>query len=374
MTTELQWRKSALGTVAALSLALTTGAALAADYTPEEKKLIDAAKAEGGVTVLHPILGDYSANLISKAFIDFYQLGPDFKFNNLRKGTGQTVSQVRQEIQAGKFTVDILMVSAAGFFEEAAKRGAFEKLESAQWKEHEALVKKAGQYSNYPYVIVPFAYTFRPIWNTSCEGMPKDFKVTSYNDTWDPRLKGKTTVSDITKSFTYSYTFASLLENGIVKSSKEFWQKTKALDPVVAFRSEEKAQLVISCERPFETWITAGRVLQNVMREPKLKEMIKIGYFKEGQVMLGNQAAVIKGGPHPNAGKLFLEFLMRKEGADALAKGEALYTFRKGYKAPPEVSDYMLDLSEHTLLGLKDWVATQKTFKELRDEWQSFFK
>lgn len=367
--------KSVTGALAAVATALASASGVTAqEYTPQELKLIDAAKAEGEVSILHPILGDYSAGLLAKGFIEFYKLGPNFKFNNLRKGSGQTISQVRQEIQANKFTVDILAVNAAGFFDEAAKRGAFLPLDSAQWPMHEELTKKAGQYYNYPYVVVPFAYTFRPIWNTSCPGM-KDVKVTEYADVFDvAKLKGKTIASDLTKSVTYTNTFASLVENGVVTDTKGFWAKLKATEPLVEFRSEAKIQLVINCERPFDMWITAGRVQQNVEREPKLAEIIKIGSYKEGQVMLGNQAAVLKGAPHPNAGKLLLEFMLRKEGADALVGGESLYTFRKGYKIPDHVKPYVLDLENTKILGLKDWVASAKKFNELRDEWQEQFK
>ncbi len=357
--------------LAVLGLAVT---AHAQEYTPQELKLIDAARAEGEVSVLHPVLGDHSFGLLTKGFIEFYKLGPNFKLNNLRKGSGQTVAQVRQEIQANKFTVDILIVNAAGFFDEAAKRGAFLPLDSAQWPLHEELTKKAGQYYSYPHVIVPFAYTFRPIWNSTCPGM-KDVNVTEYADVFDvAKLKGKTIASDLSKSVTFTNTFASLVENGIVTDTKGFWAKLKATEPLVEFRSEAKIQLVINCERPLDMWITAGRVQQNVERAPKLAEIIKIGSYKEGQVMLGNQAGVLKGAPHPNAAKLLLEFMLRKEGADALVGGESLYTFRKGYVAPDHVKPYVLDLEKTKILGLKDWVASAKTFDKLRDEWQEFFK
>lgn len=367
------FRSLARAAAAALLAFAAPAAASAQDYTPQELKLIDAARAEGEVSILHPILGDYSAGLLAKGFIDFYKLGPNFKFNNLRKGSGQTVAQVRQEIQANKFTVDILIVNAAGFFDEAAKRGAFLALDSAQWQHHEELTKRAGQYYNYPYVVVPFAYTFRPIWNTSCPGM-KDIKVTEYADAFNPALKGKTIASDLSKSVTYTNTFASLVENGVVTDTKGFWTKLKATDPLVEFRSEAKIQLVISCERPFDMWITAGRVQQNVEREPKLAEIIKIGSYKEGAVMLGNQAGILKGAPHPNAARLLIEFMLRKEGADALVGGESLYTFRKGYVVPDHVKPYVLDLENTKVLGLKDWVASAKLFDKYRDEWQEQFK
>ena len=113
---------------------------------------------------------------------------------------------------------------------------------------------------------------------------------------------------------------------------------------------------------------------QNVQKKAELAKVLKVGYFKEGQVMLGNQMAVLKGAPHPNAGKLLIEFLLSKEGADVYVEGEAIYSFRKGYTAPDVARPYLLDLSKVKLLGLKDWVAARGKFKAVRDEWQSYFQ
>jgi ABC-type Fe3+ transport system substrate-binding protein len=121
-------------------------------------------------------------------------------------------------------------------------------------------------------------------------------------------------------------------------------------------------------------WNLSGRVYQNVLKEPKLAKILKIGSYKEGQVMLGNQAAVLKGAPHPNAGKLLLEFLLTKAGTDVVVVGEAVNSFLKGYQPPEAARPYLLDLSKHKLLGLKDWVGAQSQFKQVRDAWQQRFK
>jgi len=356
----------------AIAIFATAASVNAADLTPHEKTLAAAAKKEGAVTIINPIFSDRTAQRMAAAFVKRYDLGPDFKFNNLRKGTGATVAQVRQEIKAGKFTVDVHLVSAPGFFAAASEHGAFMKLDSDYWKDSEELAKQASQYFNYPYVVVPLAYTFQPVWNTSCDGM-KDFGATSYSDVLKPALKGKTIVSDITKSFTYTNTVISLKKNDAVDVD-EMWKKIKATDPIVEFRTEPKMQMVISCQRPLDMWNLAGRVYQNVVKKPDLAKILKIGYYKEGQVMLGNQAAVLKGAPHPNAGQLLLEFLLSKEGTDIFVEGEAVYSFRKGYKPPEAAKPYLLDLSEHKLLGMKDWVAAQGEFKEVRGKWQAMFQ
>jgi iron(III) transport system substrate-binding protein len=343
----------------------------AADFTPQEAKLIDAAKKEGSVTVLNPQFSDWTGQHLGEGFIKKYNLGPNFKFNNLRKGTGATVAQTRQEIQAGKHTVDILIVSAPGFFDEAAKRGAFEKLDSGYWKNHEAGAKAAGQYSNYPYVVVPFAYSFQPVWNSSCPGM-EHFTANSYADVVKPELKGKTIVSDLTKSFTYDNTALSIEESGV--NLKDMYTKLKATDPLVEFRTEPKMQMVISCQRPLDMWNLTGRAYQSILKKPELKKVLKWGTYKEGQVMLGNQAAVIKGAPHPNAAKLFIEYLLSKDGTDIFVVGEMMYSFMKDYTPPPEAKDYVFDTKTTKMIGLKDWVAAQGKFKQLRSDWQAMFQ
>ncbi len=363
---------AAVGAVSAVALLGAATLANAAELNAQEKALIAAAKAEGAVIIINPLFSDRTSQRMSAAFKKRYSLGDGFKFNNLRKGTGATVAQVRQEIQAKKLTVDVILVSAPGFFAAAKDRGAFLELDSGYWKDSEGLVKSAGQYSAYPHVVTPLAYTFQPVWNASCPGM-ENFNVTSYDDAIKASLKGKTISSDITKSFTYTNTVIALGEAGAV-DFKKFWPALKTTDPIVEFRTEPKMQMLISCQRPFDMWNLSGRVYQNVLKSPDLASKLKIGYFKEGQVLLGNQAAVLKGAKHPNAGKLLIEFLLSEEGSDIFVEGEAIYSLREGYTPPAATAPYLLDLSKHKLIGMKDWVGAQKQFKEVRGLWQDNFR
>ena len=355
----------------AVALLAATTVAQAADLTPQEKALVEGAKKEGAVVILNPQFSDHTGQMLGAGFIKRYDLGPNFKFNNLRKGTGATVAQTRQEIQAGKHTADMLIVNAPGFFDEAAKRDAFDAVDSGYWKDHEALATKAGQYFKYPYVLVPFAYSFQPIWNSSCPGMA-NYSASSYADVVKPELKGKTIASDLTKSFTYVNTALSLQEAGM--NLDDLWTKLKATDPLIEFRTEPKMQMVVSCQRPLDMWNLTGRAFQDILKKPDLIKVMKFGLYKEGQVMLGNQAAVIKGAPHPNASKLFMEYMLSKEGADIMVVGEMMYTFLKDYTPPKEAEHYVFDLKKTKLLGLKDWVAAQGKFKATRDAWQAKFQ
>jgi ABC-type Fe3+ transport system substrate-binding protein len=199
-----------------------------------------------------------------------------------------------------------------------------------------------------------------------------DITVKSLADTVQPALAGKTISPDITKSSTYTNTTIAYQEAGVNMTA--LWDKLKATSPIVEFRTEPKMQMVMTCERPFDMWNLSSRVYANVLKKPELAKVLRIGSFEEGQVMLGNQAAVLKGAPHPNAGKLFLEFLLSKEGTDVIVENEILYSFRKGYVPPDAARPYLLDLSKHKLLGLKDWVEARKKFPEVRKAWEDRFK
>lgn len=360
--------------LAAAALYSFLATARAEDLNPTEKRLIAAAKAEGEVTILNAVIVDETAVKLSEAFIKRYGLGPNFKVNNVRKGTGQTAAQIRQEIQAGKVTSDVFILTSPLFFEELAKRGALLALDSSNWKNHEELAKAAGQYFNYPYMVLPFAYTFQPTWNSACPGM-ESIDIRSYQDLLNPALKGKIVVSDLSKSISYSNTVAAMYEAGLVDFPK-LWQGIKALDPIIEFRTEAKMQMIVSCERPLDMFNTSGRVIQNVEKKPALANTLKLGSYKEGQVMLGNQASVMKGSPHPNAGQLMLEFMLGKQGTDILVAGEGLYSFMKGYKAPHEIAPFMLDLDKVKLVGMKQWTGpeAQGDFKTVREAWQQVFQ
>jgi ABC-type Fe3+ transport system substrate-binding protein len=356
----------------ALFLAATPLAAQGLNAT--ETRLLPAAKSEGQVTILNPLFADETAKVLSDAFRKRYGLPESFKVNFIRKGTGQVVAQARQEIMAGKITSDVVIVSMPTFYDEAAKRGSFLPLDSVNWKSHEAGLKKGGQYSSYPHVVTPFAYAFQPVWNASCPGMAK-VEINSYADVVRPELKGKTISSDLSKSVTYTQTAAALAETGAVDIAK-LWTSLKAMEPTVEFRTEAKMQSVISCERPLDMWNLAGRVAQNVDKKPELAKVLKVGYFKEGHVMLGNQAAVMKGASSPNAGQLMIEFMLSKEAADILAIGEGVYTFLEGYKVPAAAASFMRNIDDMKVLGLKDWIGapTQQMLNKVRDDWGKVFQ
>lgn len=356
-----------------LAAAFVAPAFGATPITPQEKKLIPLAKKEGSVSFLQTSFNDPTIRRMSAAFIKHYGLGSGFKLASIQKGTGPTVSQARQEIRAGKFTFDVVAVASAGFFIGASKVGAFLPLDSGQWKNHAENAKARGVFSDYPHFLAPFAYTFQPVWNSGCPGV-KDLKVNSYSDIVDnPKLKGKILVSDVTKSSSYSLTTIGLMENGF--DVEGMWKKLKALDPIVGFRTSAKLQIMANCERAVDMWNLSGRMIQLIRKKPDLAKFMRWGTYKEGHVLLGMQAGVVKGAAHPNAGKLLMEFLLTKEAVDIVAEEEiSFYSMLKGYNPPESVKKYMIDFDKVKTLPIKDQTAAAKKFKKMRQQWQRVFR
>ncbi|MDH3739574.1 MAG: hypothetical protein OER92_10295, partial [Alphaproteobacteria bacterium] len=66
---------AAIGAVSAVALMGAASIANAADLTEQEKALIEAAKAEGEVTIINPIFAERTAKRMGEAFIKRYGLG-----------------------------------------------------------------------------------------------------------------------------------------------------------------------------------------------------------------------------------------------------------------------------------------------------------
>jgi iron(III) transport system substrate-binding protein len=344
----------------------------AAEVTSEEKVLVSAAKKEGEVIFLNPQFQDRTGVKIEAAMRKRYGLGSGFKFKNVRKGTGAVVSTARQEIQSGKFSFDVIMAPAASFLDAAAKNGALLKLESGNWKNHVEQVEKAGQYHNYPYVVATYPFTFTAIWNTSCPGM-KDVNITSLYDLLNPAFKGKTIIGDLPRSLSSTTVTLMWEEAGVDMTA--FYRKYKELtDPAIIFRSEQRIQAVIACERPVDMWGITSRVYQHSLKKPELKDVLRIGYYKEGQPLIAYHLAVMKGAPHPNAGKLLIDFFLSKEGTDIIVENELMFTFLKDYKVPPRSQEFMVDFTKVKPIGLKNWLKASDEFERLRDAWKKIYR
>jgi iron(III) transport system substrate-binding protein len=322
-----------------------------------DARLIAAAKQEGEVHYIDALVQPKTQALLDRAFRKKYGLPDSFKLTHTLRGTGEVVASTQQEIKAGQHTIDVVWVGAPGFFKAAAKEGALLPYVPTEWSRYEAAVKRGGIEVDPPNWVVPVAYAFVPVWNRKCAGFEK-VQIKSWKDMLNPAFRGKSQIGDVRKSFTFSATWAGF-ESAL---GKDFIPKyVETTQPAIFFRTEESLQKVMSCEYPIQLWQLSGRVYQRVQEDPALD--LGVAYPQEGVVLLGVPIAIVKGSRHPNAAKLFLEFLLSEEGMTAFITGEGVFSLREGFKVPEAVRKFTPDVASVKAMPV-DWSAL--TIPEVR--------
>lgn len=95
---------------------------------------------------------------------------------------------------------------------------------------------------------------------------------------------------------------------------------------------------------------------------------------REGIVILGSHLAILKGAPHPNAAKLFVDFLLGEEGARIFAAGEGAFVFREGFKYPAEVAPFLPPLDQVKAVPM-DWAKITAADRErARENFRKAFR
>ena len=75
--------------------------------------------------------------------------------------------------------------------------------------------------------------------------------------------------------------------------------------------------------------------------------------------------------PHPNAAKLWIDFILSEEGQSILVKGEALMSGRSGFKSP--LPEYAPPIESLKLIKM-DWKGlSTDQLKRVRSEWTAIF-
>jgi iron(III) transport system substrate-binding protein len=363
--TQGTWLQAA-GAVLAAALAWGAIEAWAADA--ELAKLVEAAKKEGEVHYIDATNQPKTQALLDRAFRKKYGLPDSFKFTHTLRGTGEVVATVQQEIKAGQHTIDLVWVGAPALFKAAAKEGHLLPYVPSEWKQYEAGVKRAGVEVDPPNWIVPSAYSFVPVWNRKCPGFA-NVQIKGWKDMVNPAYKGKMVIGDVRKSFTYAATWVGM--KGTL-GADYFSRFVETTQPAIFFRTEESLQKVMACEYPIQLWQLSGRVYQRV-REDKTLDL-GVAWPEEGVVVLGVPMAILKGTKRPNAAKLLMEFLLSEEGMQAYIEGEALFSFREGFKLPEVVKKYTPEVDKVRAMPVNWPGLTIPEVKKVQDEFRRVLK
>lgn len=301
---------------------------------------VEKAKAEGKVVVY---TGNRSevAEAQAKAFEKRYGI----KVEWIRQGTQQTKERVYAELRAGKVQADIAHVVDVAFFEDLRKKGALAPFRTPYFDKIPAALKEPnGHWLANRVVLVLMAYN------------PDRLKTapTGWLDLVDPQYKGKIMVGDANYGG-LPVAWANAVSKAL---GWEYFEKIGKNEPLLFQANTQGVQWLSTGERLLGTTTDYDAATAIAKGEP-----VKLVYPKEGAVPVPGVTGVLKDAPHPNAGRLFAEWLLSDEGQKTYLEGG-----QNGARvdAPPPPGGKAL--SEVKLLAV-DWVEVEEKGGEIKERY-----
>ena len=288
-------------------LVLAVWAASLSIASAQDAALVQAAKKEGTV-MWYTSLALPSSTSIAHSFELKYP-GMDVRVH--RTGSQRVLQRVMQEAAAGVKTVDVIHTSDAGHFVLLKEKGMLLKYAPQGTMPFPAGFKdKDGFYFGMRATLSVIADNPKLI---SDKDAPRTWK-----DLLNPKWKGKmvsahpgysgiimTHVLALVNLYGWDY-FRDLAKNSLH----------------VVQSANDPAGVVASGERP----VGVNGAEYFYYKTQKQGNPIKIIYPSEGIPLVVSPVAVAKDAPHPNAAKLFVDYIFSKESQQLLADKEGLYT------------------------------------------------
>ncbi len=296
-----------------VAVLLVAGAlAIRAEAVPQS--LEEAAKHEGKVVVYGSIESE-TMNVVAKAFTQRYGVGVDY----WRGASNKVIDRALTEFHSGKPAFDVTMTNH-GPMQLLKQRGLFAKYLSPQNANFPASMKDPDNMLSptYRIVIVGILYNTKLV---KPEEAPK-----SLEDFLSPKWQGKWVIPDPTQHFTTGQWLRNL-EKLYGADWLPLVRKLAATRPILVESFIPSAQKIISGEAL--AGITYVKYVHTFGKDGAPLDYVRLPKM----LAEGHTAAISAKAPHPNAAKLFENFLISKEGMEIEAQQGEFVTAKGIY--PP---------------------------------------
>jgi ABC-type Fe3+ transport system substrate-binding protein len=319
--------------------------------------LIESAKKEGSLTYWDVVIQPETNDALTAAFRKRYGLPNSFQINYQLSATAGLVTRVEQEINANRVTIDIAAVGSPPWVFERAAAGDALEYDSPEYKYFaDAFARGLGKPGVFAF---NGAYLFVPMW--SADQLKFDGK--SWKDVINAVPQGRMSIGDVAKSVAYLATYAGQRE----VLNQDYFKSVAKMKPSFLIRSEQIAGRLVTGEDLMSFSGMPTRAYQYNQKGGRLKFI----FPTEGSVLLPQNMFILKKAPHPNAAKLWVDFVLSEEGQTILVKGEAMMSGRSGFKSP--LPEYAPSIDSLKLISV-DWQSlSSDKLKVLRNEWTGVF-
>src|SRR3979411_776029 len=263
--------------------------------TPHEKELYDAAKKEGGeLTWYTAHSDDITSQALGRSFESNY---PGIKVNVLRTTAQVAYQRITQEIKASAIQCDVLSSTDIGHSVELKAKGAFEKYIP------ENSSKVLDIYKGYDpdgYFFVTSAGLIGIGYNTA--KVKEADAPKNWTDLLDPRWKDNIALGH--PGFR-GYVGPVVLALSTLYSW-EFFEKLAKNNPRVGRSIVDTVTMLNAGESAIAGSGPVGTLLDSLQKGNPLA----LVYPTDGSVLIIAPSSIMKGCKHPNAARLFMEFLI----------------------------------------------------------------
>src|SRR5712692_1859681 len=299
---------------------------LSAAPLPAQDARLEAAKKEGKV-VWYTSLALTSAEKVAKLFEAAY---PGIKVEVHRTGSERILQRVMQELQANLKIADVVHTSDAGHYVLLKDKKLLLKYTPAGVDGFPAAFKdKDGYHYGLRATVNVIAYNSKIV--------PAAEAPRTWKDLLDPKWKGKL----VTAHPGYSGVIATHVLALVHLHGWDYFKALAQNKPMLVQSAVDPAGIVASGERPVA--VNGGDY--NFYQLKKKGNPVEIVFPKEGVPLVVSPSAITSFAPHPNAARLFTDFIFSREIQQVLADTEGLYTGHPEVKYPadrPKLGDLKL--------------------------------
>ncbi|HEY7249744.1 MAG TPA: extracellular solute-binding protein [Methylomirabilota bacterium] len=308
--------------MAALLLALVSSAAAAA----AQDARLEAAKKEGKV-VWYTSLALSSSEKVAKLFETAY---PGVKVEVQRTGSQRILQRMMQELSSNIRNVDVVHTSDAGHYVLLKEKKLLMQYAPAGIEAFGAGFKdRDGYHFGLRATVNVIAYNTKAV--------PAAEAPRTWKDLLDPKWRGKL----VTAHPGYSGVIATHVLALVHLHGWDYFKALAQNKPMLVQSAVDPSGVVASGERPVA--VDGGDY--TFYQAKKKGNPVEIVYPKEGVPLVVSPSAITSFAPHPNAAKLFTDFIFSRDMQQVLADTEGLYSGHPQVTYPadkPRMSDLKL--------------------------------
>jgi len=322
---------------------------LSAASAPAQDARLEAAKKEGKV-VWYTSLALSSSEKVAKLFEAAY---PGIKVEVHRTGSERILQRVMQELQANIKIADVVHTSDAGHYVLLKQKNLLMKYAPAGVERFPAAFKdKDGYHYGLRATVNVIAYNSKTV--------PAAEAPRTWKDLLDPKWKGKL----VTAHPGYSGVIATHVLALVHLHGWDYFKQLAQNKPMLVQSAVDPSGVVASGERPIA--VNGGDY--TFYQVKKKGNPVEIVFPKEGVPLVVSPSAITSFAPHPNAARLFTDFIFSRDLQQVLADSEGLYTGHPDVKYPPDRPK----LSDLNLLRV-DPEELEKRNEEIKTRFVEFF-